>query len=304
MRLDFNVLWVEDQPDRIQAQRTRMDRAIANEGFRMKTKIVNSVNEASDCLSDDMFGDHVDIVLMDFDLGAGPTGAEGLKVVRKTFPYKDIIFYSAGASDLQKKVQDSGLQGIFWSSREDLPRTFKGVFEALVKKVVDIDHARGIVMGATSQIDAIILECLTMAYDNEDAVGQAETLTLIHRKIPKIVKEFGTKAKKAAAIDSIDQLAAAHAVFTSIHRLQLLKKTTACPKKQIDVSGLVDEYSDEVIPRRNDLAHVNVKVEGFSRRLYDRNNVEISSETVRDLRRKLADHQERFESLKANLTTP
>ena len=37
-----------------------------------------------------------------------------------------------------------------------------GVFDFLVKKVLDLDHTRGIVMGATSDIDFIVNECLVM----------------------------------------------------------------------------------------------------------------------------------------------
>ena len=36
----------------------------------------------------------VDLILMDYDLGPGKKGDEGLSEVREIFPYKDIVFYS------------------------------------------------------------------------------------------------------------------------------------------------------------------------------------------------------------------
>lgn len=149
MRLDFNVLWVEDQKTNVEPQRQRIELLLRKEGFRLQVEFAASIDKAKDFLSNDIYGDHIDLVLMDYDLGAGDKGDQGLVEVRNKFHYKDIIFYSSQASDLPKLVADQKVQGVFCSTREDLADTVDGVFEALVKKVLDIDHARGIVMGAT-----------------------------------------------------------------------------------------------------------------------------------------------------------
>src|SRR6266487_5253266 len=154
MRLDFNILWVEDQPDAVKAQFDRIGLLLRKEGFRCNAEFATSVANAKGFLADDIFGDHIDLVLMDYDLGDGPNGSEGIEIVRDEFPFKDIVFYSAsGVQKLQQSLSEKKFQGIFYSSRQDLPDIVVGVFQALVKKVLDIEHSRGVVMGATSEID-------------------------------------------------------------------------------------------------------------------------------------------------------
>ena len=71
MRLDFNVLWVEDQREGVEAQLDRIKLLVKREGFRLQVIFAPSVNEAKSFLSQDIYGDHIDMILMDYDLGAG-----------------------------------------------------------------------------------------------------------------------------------------------------------------------------------------------------------------------------------------
>src|SRR5690349_15606136 len=118
MRLDFNVLWVEDQPANVRAQSDAIDRQIRAEGFRLQTQFASSVDEARKYLGSDIYGDHIDLILMDYDLGAGERGDQGLVDVRNVFPYKDIVFYSARAADLSGMVAERQISGVFCSDRE------------------------------------------------------------------------------------------------------------------------------------------------------------------------------------------
>jgi len=61
------------------------------------------------------------------------------------------------------------------------------------------------------------------------------------------------------------------------------------------------EYAQKTMPRRNDLAHVRVVREGFSRKLFDRDGKEITTEDMRDLRVKLLEHHEVFEKLRVSV---
>jgi len=123
MRLDFNVLWVEDQPARVQSYAQKIDRLIRKEGFRLDAQYAKSVEEAKGFMGSDIYGDHIDLVLMDFDLGGGSTGEDGLVEVRRVFPFKDVVFYSSQVGNLSAMVANRELQGIFCSDREGLPDT-------------------------------------------------------------------------------------------------------------------------------------------------------------------------------------
>jgi CheY-like chemotaxis protein len=77
MRLDFNVLWVEDNQANVHAQRDRIQALIRKEGFRLRVEFAASVDEAKKLLSEDIYGDHIDLILMDYDLGPGKKETRG-----------------------------------------------------------------------------------------------------------------------------------------------------------------------------------------------------------------------------------
>src|SRR5229473_5470778 len=179
MRLDFNVLWVEDSQDLVAEQLEKLERTVRNEGFRLRVKFASSVQEATSSIATDVYGDHVDLVLMDYNLGAGPNGDTGLVEVRKLLPYKDIIFYSAQAGNLREILAKIPVQGVYLSNREELPDTADGIFQTLVKKVLDIDHSRGLVMGATSDIDHFVNDCLEAIFAGSEKAVQNQVLAIV-----------------------------------------------------------------------------------------------------------------------------
>ena len=64
-----------------------------------------------------------------------------------------LLAYSANndAKELRKLAFEANLEGVYCASRVELVDEVLGVFDSLVKKVLDLDHTRGIVMGATSK---------------------------------------------------------------------------------------------------------------------------------------------------------
>lgn len=297
MRLDFNVLWVEDQQKAVQSQRERIELLVNKEGFRLQPLFASSIDEAKGYLAEDIYGDHIDLVLMDYDLGSGGRGDEGLVEVRNIFAYKDIIFYSSQASDLLGMVAEKRIQGVYCSTRDDLPDTVDGAFEALVKKVLDIDHSRGIVMGATSDIDHCVKNCLTTIFDKSDGECRVATLKVLARHLKSKRKSFDKESALIEAIEHVSDLFDKHNVYTSNDRIRLLKNSIEINGIHADKIGTINKYLDETVPRRNLLAHLQVEVNGFSRKLIDKHGNELTNEDMRSLRQELLEYQNFIEGL-------
>jgi len=295
MRLDFNILWIEDQRDAVKAQAKRIDYLVRKEGFRLQTEFAASIKEAKKYLASDIFGDHIDLILMDYDLGTGPKGDDGLLEVRKTFPYKDIIFYSARAADLLALMAKKKIQGVFCSDRDGLPDTVAGVCEALVKKVLDIDHSRGIIMGTTSDIDNFVNDCLGLTCDEGKIPENA--LKIIAKRMAEIRTRFEKDAAAIATAVDMATLLKIYNLYTSVDRLNLLRKVLSERAKYDDQCKSMKTYVTDTIPRRNILAHVRVQREGFSRRLIYKNGKEFTSQEMKKLRVELLAFQEMFEGL-------
>lgn len=303
MRMDFNILWVENQQDLVQSQKERLERLVRREGFRLQVKFVESVDAALTSLGDDVYTDHVDLVLMDYDLGAGKKGDEGLVEVRHLIPYRDVIFYSSQANELLKMVLERGVEGVFCSTRDDLPDRCFGVFEALIKKVVDIDHSRGIVMGTTSDIDQFVMDALVASFDRCDDNGKAEALAQVQKDLKKMRGRFEKAADEIAAVKHLSELFDHHAFYTSVDRMELLRKVlkAGAPDVHKTSDATLIDYIQTTLPRRNDLAHVRVQVEGFSRKLVNRKNIELTAADMKSLRLQLLQHHESIEGLCAAL---
>lgn len=304
MRLDFNLLWVENQQDLVQSQKEKLERTVRAEGFRLQVKFVETVEAAIECLADDIYSDHVDLILMDYDLGPGKKGDEGLSEVRAKIPYRDVVFYSSGAGDLATMVLEKGVQGIFCSTRDDLPDTAYGVFESLVKKVVDIDHSRGIVMGTTSDIDHYVMDALVAAFDEADEAAQTLALEQVKKDIEEIREKFEKQISSVLEATHPSELFECHAIYTSVDRLELLRKVLKL-KPELEIwDRMLIEYIQQSLPKRNMLAHVRVEVNGFARKLVNRKGVEHTSAHMKKLRLDLLQQYEEFEKLSRALRPP
>ena len=301
MRLDFNLLWVENQQDLVQSQREKLERTVRGQGFRLQVKFVETVESAVECLANDVYSDHVDLILMDYDLGPGKKGDEGLVEVRSRIPYRDVVFYSSQANDLNSMVLKQGVQGVFCSTRDDLPDTAFGVFEALVKKVIDIDHSRGIVMGTTSDIDHYVMDALVDAFESCDAKIQEQALQEIQKDIKKLQEKFQETIANISKAKHPSDLFDHHGIYTSVHRLELLRKVLKARSSMGEWDQPLVAYIQNAIPKRNTLAHVRVEVNGFTRKLVDRKGVEQTSDDMKRLRLELLEHHETFERLSTAL---
>src|SRR5574343_38135 len=224
MRLDFNVLWVDDQPNRVAAQSKSISHKMALEGFEFKPRPCTTIDQMEDVISEHVFIDEVDLILVDWDLGNNVHGEDAIERIRKIAQYKDIVFYSGQASvvELRRKVYDRQLEGVYCASREGLIDEVIGVFEALIKKVLDLDHTRGIVMGATSDIDHIVNTCLELAHDKLDHTGKAIFMEEAIKRVAKQVQNIAKQEAKLVAESTIRALFDSYMLFTSDHRLRML----------------------------------------------------------------------------------
>src|SRR5580698_10169634 len=117
-------------------------------GFEFRPRLCRSLEEVRAFLAsdEDVFTDAIDLILVDWDLGSGAHGEAAIAEIRDAIRYKDVVFYSAQnpAETLRELAFKTGLEGVYCTSREGLVEEVLGVFESLVKKVLDLDHTRGI----------------------------------------------------------------------------------------------------------------------------------------------------------------
>jgi CheY-like chemotaxis protein len=306
MRLDFNVLWVDDQPANLDALIADVERQMLKQGFQLNPTLCKSIKEVSGRIADSVFTDEVDLILVDWDLGGGEHGQDAISKIRQDIPYKDVVFYSAmtEVTALRSAALQIGLEGVYCATRQGLVDEVMGVFDSLVKKVLDLDHTRGIVMGATSDIDYIARDCLAALHDKLDGEGKQamiqEALKRIENKIEEL-KKVATKLQKAPALADI---LAAPMIFTANDGLRMLSSVLdKDPFKQSHGSYkiAVAAYIKEVVPGRNMLGHQILSPEGKPVAVAGHEGKLIGIDEMRELRRRLLDLRKEFRDLHRTL---
>lgn len=260
MRLDFNVLWVDDQPSYLDAQIVAIKARMADEGFNFEPIQCKSIEEVEAFIGGDVFQDEVDLIMVDWDLGTNVKGQDVIERIRQVVRYKDVIFYSSltPAAELRKLAFDQNLEGVYCASKGELVEEVLGVFESLVKKVLDLDHTRGIVMGATSDIDYLVNMCLTHAHTKLDDAGKATFIADALRRVDEKVQKISEMAAEVKSDPRIESLFAAHLIFTSDDRVRMLAKTLKMSVFSSHSTARVtaSSYRDNVLPTRNKLGTV------------------------------------------------
>jgi hypothetical protein len=305
MRLDFNVLWVDDQPHRVAAQIKAIAGRMEEDGFHFSPTLCDSVEVVDNHLSTDVFTDEIDLVLVDWDLGGGVRGQQVISNIREHIRYKDVVFYSAQTElgTLRDAAFDAGLEGVFCASRNELVDEVIGVFESLVKKVLDLDHSRGIVMGATSDIDHIISECLIIMHKHLDAAEQGAMVKDVLDRVEKRLSDFAKRLDGLRGSCTMDDLFAAHEVFTANDRLRVLSRMLKMEafKAHEGARPSIVEYMNEAVPHRNILGHQILVPEGRPKAIVDSKGNSIDLEKTRELRRLILKLRQDFRDLFAAL---
>jgi hypothetical protein len=312
MRLDFNVLWVEDQPSYVNSQQTPIARHMEEQGFFFNVTHCQKMSEVENHLSSDIFNDEVDLVLVDWDLGKDDQGNDVrgqtvIEAIRQRIPYKEVIFYSGQTNiqGLRDFAHEAGVEGIFFAGRGDLVQEVKDVFDSLVRKVLDLDHTRGIVMGATSDIDYMVNECLKLAHGllDDDSKNKliAGALTHIDERMKKMV-ELVDGFRTVTALDTIFEH---HAILTSFDRLRMLAGVLnlAPLVAHKPHRKAVTTYMQNVVPDRNIFGH-QVAEAGNPKKILDAKGQPIDLDRAREIRRTILSLRRDFRTLLDALQTP
>lgn len=299
MRLDFNVLWVDDQPNAVISQIARIKMLMAEEGFSFNPTLCQSLDEVEALIAGDVFQDEVDLILVDWDLGGGVHGQDVIERIRQVAQYKDVVFYSAQtpAAELRRLAFEKGLEGIYCASREGLIEEVFGVFESLVKKVLDLDHTRGIVMGATSDIDHMIHSCLIYIEAKLDDNGKKDLVNLAVKRVQERVKDIAKQGERLSAATNVETILKAHMIFGANDRLRMLCRLLETDAAHAESVNTIKSYMDNVVPDRNVLGHMVLAPEGRPQAVVNIEGKQINLDDMRKLRKTILNLREDFRAL-------
>jgi hypothetical protein len=306
MRLDFNILWVEDQPKEVQATVDGLRRKLSAEGFELRHSFLSSVGEVKERLSGAIFIDEIDLVLVDWELGGGTTGDEALGYIRDAAPYKDLIFYSATSNteSLRRLAYDKKIDGVYFTNRDELVDEVEGVFGSLIKKTLDLDHIRGIVLGATSDIEQSIRQLLQVGEKKLNDQEKAKLLGYMVDLLKEKPHDISAQVEKMVSDATIAGIVEKHRTFTANDGARALMTLLECEAFSSLVGHVetLKVYMKDVVPHRNNLGH-KVMIPGVGMAVAGETPAHtVTFDELKSLRKLLLELRQKFSDLHGSIS--
>lgn len=249
MKLGYSILWFDDNEAFIDSLDTdSLKETINSWGF---TSRIDPVHNADEFYKHKPF-EKYDLIVVDFDLGGTEEGHKFIKDIRDNQVYTEIIFYSTKASsDLWESIKEHQLEGIFVANRSVIIEKIRRVAHQSVRKVLDVENMRGIVMAEVGDLDALLEDIFIHAMEDITPQQQQDVFSRFHKKTDKQIQgqsEALNSFKESPSIDGLLKLCDSNKRWENYNRVKnhhdLLKKGT-----------ISSSYATEILQPRNFLAH-------------------------------------------------
>ena len=308
MRIDYNILWFENDEGWLKQAVKGIGNLLDDYGFRLKetnqkdgSKIEDLIVAIQSKILD------IDMIFMDFKLSGSVNGEKLIETIRSRNLYTEILFYSMD-ENVKQIIEDAygSIEGIYYSGRDNFRQKAQEVIWHTIKKVEDVESMRGLIMGATSEIENLMKE-ITLDYIEMCGEEIKNTIAApIFNEVGKSVKEKFDKHSEYHPTLNLKKLAKDNALFDANKKacaLQAIINELNHPELA-DLTG--DSFYNsvsEIILVRNKFGHCKVIVnEKGIRVLQSAPPIEeFTDVNCIDIRRKLITHLEMIHKVKSLL---
>ncbi len=260
MKLEYKILWVEDNPISIRRDKRLIKEYIEDLGFECEIQEINNFSSFEDDIGYDNTSEY-DLLLIDLDLGNQETKDEGNTIITKIRDekvYTEIVFYSSQYEELNRKLNEHFVEGIFTSSRNELEDKVRQIIDITIKKTQDINNLRGLIMAEVSELDRLKEKIILKASPKIDDKA-IEKYTL------KKVRDSGNGNKNKAQkfLDNISETTF-KILFTNLGFIDSNKKAMATGEilEKLNIEEVITKkdftqpYIDDILDKRNKFAHI------------------------------------------------
>lgn len=260
MKLEYKILWVEDNPKSIRRDKGLIKEYIENFGFICDIQEINNFSSFERDIGYPNTSKY-DLLLIDLDLGNQETKDEGntiIKKIRDEQVYTEIIFYSSQYEELNRKLNEHFVEGIFTSSRNELEDKVQQIIDITIKKTQDVNNLRGLIMAEVAELDRIKEQIIINATSK---INDKELEKYILKKVKSSLDSNTTKLDKFNSnIDDllITELLGSRGLIDSDKKRLAVGETLEKLRitEPIDKKTFLEPYKNNILTIRNNFAHV------------------------------------------------
>lgn len=283
MNLDYRILWFENEKGSFNAKQRLVKRVVENFGFNFP----EPKNEVDDRNIDNINYQLYDLIIADLNLDNDVKGTGLLEKIRgEKGIFTEVIFYSSiGENALRQELKKFEIDGVYCASRsdEDFREKVAKVIETTIKKVQDVNNARGLVIAESItleyEIEEILLNFFRTAEGVELPPDKVDLLRNIYERKLKQQQKFseqlgGIHFTDIQKLIETDVLTASNGIeaLSGILNVNLSKINIEIQQKGISkeikaeleerkgkikfIKGELVKFNEEILKIRNTLAHV------------------------------------------------
>lgn len=302
MRLKYKILWIENEEDWVDSIYDQIQEHLSDLGFEFEKKLIAKEEESVNY-------DEYDLILMDLNLAEQPNGAELIERIRNLNVFTDIVFYSSvGIDTLREKGREKNLEGVYYSGRtpdSSFVRKVCQVIDSTIKKVQDLSNLRELVMAEVSDLDSLMDEIIVKYYVDQSLLDEFHRRITKNKEnnIKKSLDNDGIDCEKTCKLNwrqfNIDKLLKIIDSSQKVRAINILlerhKKQGTDLYQSPNDKGFVDNYLQDIIYVRNNLAHCSSVIENGKEILKTRSgDLFFDTDMIIDIRKKIREYHELF----------
>jgi len=300
MKITYSILWFDDTDEYFESlDLDPLKEIIRSWGF---SPIIILVTDPDEFLSHQPFREF-DLIVVDYNLEEYETHGEiFIKKIRDHDVFTEVVFYSANpTSELWNAVRDQELEGVFVASRQNqgVITKIEKVAAQSVRKVLDLENVRGIVMAEVGNIDIRLDTIINSVFTQLSDENQK---SIFFKYVGRITDQ------KQKNIDTVKSLTDENVIKDLLEYCDSNKKwnlfqSIGKQHSDIDIKSM-GNYLEDVLQPRNFLAHgIPSKNEDGSLLFVHNNNEYIfNEETSAVLRSLLNKYSQKFDEIINQLT--
>lgn len=301
MRLDYNILWFED--DRVSYNgKKEMVKAIVEDelgfNFPEPRREINGANVETINYED------YDLLLVDLNL-AGTRGTNLIDIIRNQGVFTEVIFYSSeGERAVRNALKEFEIDGAYCADRreEDFEDKVRKVIRTTVRKVQDINNIRGLIMAGTSDLDLKMGEIIELILKKHPKEISDSVVKKIFDDVNSSLSEKQDNFNKWAKTANIDKLMKDTLMFDASKKVSAVQHIIDIIESEALKSHkgniFSNSYKEDVTMKRNILAHVKVETIGNKKILKSKSSkIEFTEEFCYEIRTKLKKYTQQLNEM-------
>jgi CheY-like chemotaxis protein len=223
MRLNYKVLWFEDEKEWYESIVPFIQDFLTENGFKLSVERYRSGENINAILENNDF----DLVLVDYLL-LGKTGDTLIEDIRAHKVFTEIVFYSQRGEQLVRDImKEKGVDGVYC--------------------------AGGLVLATVSELDVKMEGLITEFFEKDTKENSDRNKTILKKKT--FESQIG-KYKQVEEIDEINEIHLLISKLDSYSKWRAIMRLCGRKQKFKAFKEIFKDYDTEVIKVRNVLAHL------------------------------------------------